>query len=519
MIVIESDEVGKLIKDNDMVAISGSGGSGSCEAILRAIRDSYIKNNHPKNIGVTCGISPGNLTEDEVGMNMLAKPGLVGKAICAHLGMGKVFGNAIGNNEFPAFALPLGVINHLYRAIAGGELGIITHIGLNTFADPRINGCRANEKAKELPDIVSLIKIENQEQLFYKTFKIDVAIIKATYADEDGNLSLEHEALIGEQYNMAIAAHNSKGIVIAQVEKIVPKGSLKARNAIIHSSYVDYVLVSEPELTLGDYNMPIYRPEIVGDIKIPLEEVKINELNSRKICGRRAALEIKKGNVINLGVGMPDTVANIAAEEGFADKIFLSVETGPIGGVPIGGVAFGGSINPDSVVSTPEQFDAYNGGSLDMAILGLAEVDEEGNVNVSKFGTRVTGPGGFINITQSTKKVIFIGTFTAKGLKEEIKDAKLIIENEGTEHKFVKKVEQITFSAKQARLNKQEILYVTERAVFKLDEKGITLIEIAPGVDIIKDIFNQMDFRPNVAEDLRLMDEKIFKSEKMNLKV
>lgn len=519
MIVIESDEVGKLIKDNDMVAISGSGGSGSCEAILRAIRDSYIKNNHPKNIGVTCGISPGNLTEDEVGMNMLAKPGLVGKAICAHLGMGKVFGNAIGNNEFPAFALPLGVINHLYRAIAGGELGIITHIGLNTFADPRINGCRANEKAKELPDIVSLIKIENQEQLFYKTFKIDVAIIKATYADEDGNLSLEHEALIGEQYNMAIAAHNSKGIVIAQVEKIVPKGSLKARNAIIHSSYVDYVLVSEPDLTLGDYNMPIYRPEIVGDIKIPLEEVKINELNSRKICGRRAALEIKKGNVINLGVGMPDSVANIAAEEGFADKIFLSVETGPIGGVPIGGVAFGGSINPDSVVSTPEQFDAYNGGSLDMAILGLAEVDEEGNVNVSKFGTRVTGPGGFINITQSTKKVIFIGTFTAKGLKEEIKDAKLIIENEGTEHKFVKKVEQITFSAKQARLNKQEILYVTERAVFKLDEKGITLIEIAPGVDIIKDIFNQMDFRPNVAEDLRLMDEKIFKSEKMNLKV
>lgn len=278
MIVIESDEVGKLIKDNDMVAISGSGGSGSCEAILRAIRDSYIKNNHPKNIGVTCGISPGNLTEDEVGMNMLAKPGLVGKAICAHLGMGKVFGNAIGNNEFPAFALPLGVINHLYRAIAGGELGIITHIGLNTFADPRINGCRANEKAKELPDIVSLIKIENQEQLFYKTFKIDVAIIKATYADEDGNLSLEHEALIGEQYNMAIAAHNSKGIVIAQVEKIVPKGSLKARNAIIHSSYVDYVLVSEPDLTLGDYNMPIYRPEIVGDIKIPLEEVKLMNL-------------------------------------------------------------------------------------------------------------------------------------------------------------------------------------------------------------------------------------------------
>ena len=239
---------------------------------------------------------------------------------------------------------------------------------------------------------------------------IVVAIVKSTYADEDGNLSLEHEALIGEQYNMAIAAHNSGGIVIAQVEKIVPKGSLKARNAIIHSSYVDFVVIAELDYSLGDYNMPKYRPEITGDIKMPLESAKIRDLDNRKVCGRRAAMELKKGDVINLGVGMPDSIANISIEEGFADDIYLSVETGPTGGVPIGGVAFGGSINPDSVVSTAEQFDAYNGGSLNMAVLGLAEVDKEGNVNVSKFGTRVTGPGGFINITQCTKKVVFIGT-------------------------------------------------------------------------------------------------------------
>ncbi len=519
MKVIACNEVAEYIKDNDMVAISGSGGSGSCEAIIRAIRDSFLTTGHPANLGVTCGISPGNLTEDEVGMNMLAKPGLVGKAICAHLGMGKVFGVAIGNNQFPAFAVPLGVINHLYRAIAGKEMGVFTHIGLNTFADPRLNGCRANEKARELPDIVELLNINGKEVLFYKSFPIDVAIVKATYADEDGNLSLEHEALIGEQYNMAIAAHNSGGIVIAQVEKIVPKGSLKARNAIIHSSYVDFVVIAEPDYSLGDYNMPKYRPEITGDIKMPLESAKIRDLDNRKVCGRRAAMELKKGDVINLGVGMPDSIANISIEEGFADDIYLSVETGPTGGVPIGGVAFGGSINPDSVVSTAEQFDAYNGGSLNMAVLGLAEVDKEGNVNVSKFGTRVTGPGGFINITQCTKKVVFIGTFTTDGLVEEIRDGKLIINKEGAKQKFVDKVEQITFSAKQARINEQEILYVTERAVFKLDDKGITLIEIAPGVDLKKDILENMSFQPNINADLKLMDKRIFEKAKMNLRI
>ena len=517
MKIVSSDEVVKCIKDGAMVAISGSGGSGSCEAVLKGIMDSFMKTGHPCNLGVTCGISPGNLTDDDVGMNMLAKPGLVGKAICAHLGMGRVFGESIGNNQFPAFALPLGVMNHLYRAIAGRELGVLTHIGLNTFADPRVGGCRANEKAYELPDIVEYVNISGEDALLYKSFPIDVAIIKGTYADEDGNISFEHEAVIGEQYNMAIAAHNCGGIVIAQVEKIVPKGSLKARNAIVHSSYVDYVVVAEPDFSLGEYNLPEYRPEITGDKKIPLASVAIRELDNRKVCGRRAAMELKKGDVINLGVGMPDSVSNVAIEEGFSNDLYLSVETGPTGGVPIGGVAFGGSINPDSIVSTAEQFDAYNGGSLDMAILGLAEVDEEGNVNVSKFGTRVTGPGGFINITQCTKKVVFIGTFTTSGLDEEIKDNKLIIKNEGKKKKFVKRVEQITFSAKQARINNQEILYVTERGVFKLDKEGITLIEIAPGIDINKDIFEQMEFRPNVSDDLRLMDERIFRDEKMNL--
>ena len=518
MKVIKKEEVASLIKDNDMIAISGSGGSGSPEALINSVMNSYLKIKHPRNIGVTCGISPGNLTDDDVGMNMLAKEGLVGKAICAHLGMGRVFGNAIGNNQFPAFAVPLGVINHLYRAIAGHEVGVLTHIGLGTFADPRVEGCCANDKARKLDPIVEVININGKENLLYHSFKINVALIKASYADEDGNISLEEEGVIGEQYNMAIAAHNSGGIVIVEVKDIKPKNSFKARNVLIHSTYVDYIVVNKPDKSLGEYNIPFYKPEITGDKRIKLSDIKIRPLDERKVCGRRSAMELHKNYVINLGVGMPDSVANVAAEEGISDNIYLSVESGPTGGVPIGGVVFGASINPDSVIATAEQFDAYNGGSLDMAILGLAEVDKQGNVNVSKFGTRVTGPGGFINITQCTKKIVFMGTFTASKLEEKIKDGKLLIEKEGEKKKFVDKVQQITFSADQAIKNNQEILYVTERCVFKLVKEGIELIEIAPGVDLEKDILSNMEFKPIISKDLKQMDERIFIDKKMNLK-
>ena len=517
MIIIDKKEVASLIKDGDMVAISGSGGSGSPEALIKSVMDSFLETHHPCNIGVTCGISPGNLTNDDVGMNMLAKEGLVGKAICAHLGMGRVFGNAIGSNQFPAFAVPLGVINHLYRAIAAHEEGIITHIGLGTFADPRIEGCAANENAKSLDPIVEVINVNNHENLFYHSFKIDVALLKASYADENGNISLEEEGIIGEQYNMAIAAHNNGGIVIVEVKGIKPANSLRARDVLIHSSYVDYVVVNPPTDELGEYNIPFYRPEITGDKRIKLADIKIRPLDERKVCGRRSAMELKKGYVINLGVGMPDSVANSCAEEGMSDYIYLSVESGPTGGVPIGGVVFGSSINPDSVIPTAEQFDAYNGGCLDMAIVGLAEVDSKGNVNVSKFGTRVTGPGGFINITQSTKKIIFMGTFTAVNLEEKIEDGKLVIVKDGEKPKFVKEVQQITFSADQAIKNNQEILYVTERCVFKLTKDGVMLTEIAPGIDLEKDILSHMEYKPLISDNLKLMDERIFREEKMNI--
>ncbi len=517
MKIIDAKEVASLIKDNDTVAITGCGGSCSPEILLKSVKESYDQYAKPRNLTVVAGISPGNLTEDAVGMNMLSKEGLVSKAICAHLGMGKLFGKAVGKNTFPAFGLPLGIINHLLRAIVGKEPGIISKIGLDTFADPRIEGCCINDLAKKEPPIVELLKIDNKDYLFYKSFPINVALIKATYADEEGNISFEHEAVISEQFHMAAAAHNSKGIVIVQVEEIKPAGSLKAKDVLIHNKLVDYVVVSKPDLSLGDYNLPIYRPELTGEKKIDVK-IEACPLNVRKVCARRSTMEIKKGDVINLGVGMPDLVAKVVNEEDFIHDIYLSIECGPTGGIPIGGVAFGASINPDSIISTADNFDLYDGGFLDLAILGLAEVDKEGNVNVSKFGTRVTGPGGFINITQSTKKIIFMGTFTAVDLKEEVKDGKIIIDQEGNKKKFVDHVEQITFSGKNAINNNIQVLFVTERAVFELKKGGLELTEIAPGIDLKKDILDQMDFKPTISKNIKRMDERIFMPEKMNIK-
>ena len=516
MQVVTCEEAVKVIKDNDMVGITGSGGCGSPENLLIALRKRYEKEGHPKNIGVTCGITPGDLTENYVGMNNLALPGMVGKAICGHLGRGKLFGEAVGRGDFEAYTIPLGVYGHLLRAIAGHKLGILTHVGLHTFCDPRLEGCKANKITKE--DIVKLVTVDGKEQLFYKTYPIQVALIKATYADEDGNVTLIHEPIIGEQVELASAVHACGGIVICEVEKIVPKESIKPKEVDIFKKMVDYVVVTKQDESLGDYNFPIYRPELIGEKKVEPQELQVMPLSNRKICGRRACLELKKDDIVNLGIGMPDSVGLIAAEEGGSKDIIISIETGVFGGVPVYGQSFGAAINPISLYSTTNMFDLYDGGILDVAVLGLAEVDRTGNVNVSKLGGRMAGPGGFINITQNTKKVIFIGTFTGGGLKETIKDGKLIIDQEGSYIKFKKEVAQVTFSSRYATEKEQDVFYITERAVFKLTKDGLKLTEIAPGISIEKDILPYMEFKPIIADDIKYMDERIFKDEKMNLK-
>ena len=513
MKIISCDEAVRFIQDEDMVGISGSGGFGSPENLLIALRKRYESEHKPRNIGVTCGIFPGDLTRNYVGVNNLAIDGLVKVAISSHLGRGRLFGEMISDEKIEAYALPLGVYGHLLRAIAGKKKGVLNPGGLYNFCCPRIDGCKYNKKTKG--EIVELIKIHGKEQLLYKAFPIHVALIKATYSDHDGNISLIHEPVIGEQMELAQAVHACGGKVIVEVEKIVDE--IKPKEVSIFKKFVDYVVVTKQNPELGDYNFPIYRPELIGEAKYEFEKTKPIPLDERKICARRAVLELKENDIINLGIGMPDGVGQVAIEENIYDKIILSIETGVFGGVPVYGNSFGAAINPIALYKTTDMFDIYDGGIIDEAVLGLAEVDFKGNVNVSKLQNRVSGPGGFINITQSTQNIIFMGSFTAGGLEVEVKDGKLHIVQEGKYKKFKKKIEQITFAAKYATSHHQNIIFITERAVFKLEKNGLTLIEVAPGIDIKKDILAQMEFEPILSPNLKLMDERIFKEEKMNV--
>lgn len=361
------------------------------------------------------------------------------------------------------------------------------------------------------------MKLDNKEYLWYKAFPINVAILKGTTADEFGNISMEKEALRLEVFVMALAAKNSGGKVIVQVERVAKRGALDPRSIVIPGALVDAVVIAKPEnhvQTLAEK----YNPSFTGDVKIPLDSIPPMALDARKVIARRAALEMSPNIVINLGIGIPEGVGAVAAEEGISDIFTSTVEPGLHGGVPLSGLNFGAAINPEAMIDHPSQFDFYDGGGLDLACLGMAECDISGNVNVSKFGPRIAGPGGFVNITQNAKVVIFCGTFTAGGLKEKVCDGKLVIENEGRAKKFVEKVEHITFSGEYSQEKKQKVLYVTERAVFEIRNNALTLIEIAPGVDLEKDILNQMCFKPQIAEDLKLMDERIFLEQPMGIK-
>lgn len=518
MKVISAEEAVKLVKDKDMLGITGNGVCGSPENLLDALRRRYVSLGHPKSIGISCGVATGNYADEYVGFNNLASKGMVGKVICSHLGRGKLFVDYVSNNKIPVYTLPLGVYDHLLRAIAGKKEGIVTHVGLGTLCDPRLEGCKANSACKE--EIVELIKLNGKEQLFYKSYKIDVAFIKATYSDVDGNITLCHEPIILDQVELAAAVHASGGIVICEVEKIVKKGSILPKNVDIFEKLVDYVVVGKPRKDLGGYNFPVFRPELIGEKKASLKKIAPIPLDERKICGRRASLELKCDQVINLGVGMPDTIGRIALEEGYYDKIYISIDTGVFGGVPEYGELFGAAINPIALHSMANTFDLYDGGIVDVAVLGLAEVDRHGNVNVSKLAGRTMGPGGFINISQNCKKAVFIGTFTSSGLEVKVENGELKIIKEGKYRKFLSDVNQITFSAKESKRAKQEVIYITERCVFKLNGKGLLeLTEVAPGIDIERDILSNMEFKPAISKDLKVMDSRIFKNGKMNFKL
>ncbi len=506
-------EAVELIKDNDMVATGGFVGNCHPEELTAALEARFLETGTPKGISLIYAAGQGD--GKDRGLNHLGHEGLIKRVIGGHWNLAPKLGKLAAENKIEAYNLPQGVISHLFRDIAAGKLGTITHVGLKTFVDPRVEGGKINSVTKE--DIVEVITIAGKERLFYQAFPINVALIRGTTADERGNISMEKEAVYLEATAMAQAVKNSGGTVIVQVERIVKAGSIDPKLVKIPGIYVDAVVVAEPKNHMQTFGEQ-YNPSYTGEIRVPVTQVKSIPLDERKIIGRRAAMELKPNTIVNLGIGIPEAVAMVANEEGIGEYMTLTVEAGPVGGIPAGGLSFGAAINPEAILDQPYQFDFYDGGGIDLAFLGMAETDEAGNVNVSKLGSRVVGCGGFINITQNAKKVFFCGTFTAGGLEIAVDDGKLVIKQEGKVNKFIKKVGQITFSGAYAQETRQPVMYITERAVFELRKDGLYLTEIAPGIDIEKDILAHMDFVPKMEGKPKLMDERIFRPQPMGIK-
>lgn len=507
--LITKEQAVALIRSESTLAVGGFGAYGAPETLLQALADRFEAEQQPRALTVTCGVSPGDNSRDNVGLNRLARPGLLETVIAAHFGNPPLIGEMIGRNEIAAYALPLGVMIHLYDAIAGHKPALLTNVGLGTYADPVHEGCKANEKTvAQGRSIVERLTVDGRACLAYKPFPIHACFIRAFAADEEGNLSVEDNALGDYGFNIAAATHNSGGIVIAEVRHIVSAGSIHPKQVRVHEPLVDYVVLADPDKYKQGYAAD-FRAELCGDLRVPTGSLEAMPMSNRKIIARRGARELTEGCVINLGIGIPSGIGAVANEEGIACT--LSLESGPQGGIPVEGLGFGASVNPETIYNLADVFHLYDGGVLSRSFLGAAEIDANGNVNVSKFGTRCTGPGGFINISQNTPCVCFVGTFTAGGLKEEIRDGKLVILQEGRQKKFVSAVQQITFSGAYANETKQKVMYITERAVFELSSDGLVLTEIAPGVDLEKDILAQMEFRPILSETLKLMDEAIFR--------
>ena len=511
--VVTAEEAVKCIKTGDVVATEGFVGNGFAEAIAIALEKRFMDTNDPKDLTLVYAAGQGD--GKDKGLNHLAHKGLVKRVVGGHWGLAPKLQKMAFDNEIEAYNLPQGCISHMFRDIAAKKPRTITSIGLGTFVDPRISGGKINSITKD--DIVEVVQFDGKDYLAYKTFPIDIAILRGTTADTNGNVTMEKEALFLEVTAMAMAAKNSGGKVIVQVERVAETGTLNAKQVKIPGMLVDYVVVAKPEdhwQTFAEQYNPAYSCEV----KVPVSSIKPMELDVRKVIARRAAFELDPASIVNLGIGMPEGVANIAAEEGIIDFMTLTAEPGVIGGVPAGGLSFGAATNTDAMIDQPYQFDFYDGGGLDLTVLGLAQADRYGNLNVSKFGPKLAGAGGFINISQTAKKVVFVGTFTAAGFDIAVENGKINIKKEGKVKKFVADVEHITFSGKYAAENGNYVLYITERCVFKLTKEGLELTEVAPGVDIDKDIVGQMDFKPVIKGTPKLMDARIFSDVKMNIR-
>ncbi|MEN6572274.1 MAG: CoA-transferase [Anaerolineaceae bacterium] len=509
MKVVTFKEAVGVLRDQDTLLIGGSGGGHAVpEALIVALEERYLKEASPRGITLLHPVGIGDNVSQGVGH--LAHPGLVKRIVTGALVNSPAFQKAAEKNIVEAYTLPQGALSELMREMAAGRPGLLSHVGLHTFVDPRISGGRQSKCAGE--DLVELVTLAGKEWLFYKPYHVDVCFLRGTTADEDGNVTMEREAVFTEMLSMAQATHRCGGVVIVQVARLAQRGTLPAKNVKIPGMLVDLVVVDPDQRQT--YQMD-YSPAYAGEIKIPMGEMPVMKLDPRKVIARRAALELRPNAICNLGSGVSTGIATIAAEEGILDQITLTNEQGLIGGAPSDDA--GAAINYTSIVDQPYQFDFYDGGGLDLAFLSFAEVDREGNVNVSRFNGRIIGIGGFVNISQNARKVIFSGTFTSGGLEIKYGNDEMTILREGKFNKFMSAVEQISYSGPFALERNQETMYITERAVFCLTPVGVELVEIAPGVDLERDILAHMDFKPLISSQLAKMDARLFREEMMQM--
>jgi propionate CoA-transferase len=511
--IVTAHEAVALIRDGDTVVAEGFAGQCFAEELTLALEARFLQTGAPRDLTLAFTVAQGN--RGGRGFDRLCYEGLLKRAIGGHWGMSGELGKMAVDNKIEAYNLPQGVIAQLFRDTAAGKPGLLTRVGLDTFVDPRNGGGKINHATTE--DRVELMSIGGEEYLFYKAFeRLDAAFLRGTTADPNGNITMEREALFLESLAVATAVHNKGGLVIVQVERIADVGALSPKDVKIPGVLVDCVVVSRPEHHPQTWGTQ-YSPALSGELRVPLSSIPSLELSVRKVIARRAAMELRPNAVVNLGIGIPEGIASVAAEEHILSYIILTAEPGVVGGMPTGGMDFGSAINGDAILEQPAQFDFYDGGGLDAAFLGMAQADAHGNVNVSRFGPKLAGSGGFINISQNAKKVVFLGTFLAP-CRTEVAGGHIVVDDAVAAPKFLGSVEQRTFSGSYAAGAGQPVLYVTERCVFRLTQAGLQLIEIAPGIDLERDVLAHVGFTPIIDGEPKLMDTRIFCDEPMGLK-
>lgn len=510
--IITAAQAARLVRGGDLVVVGGNGGTGVAESVLEALEQRFLAEGAPSALTLFHVTGIGAVTEK--GLCRLAHPGMVKRVIGGNYGLQLPFMKLITGNAIEAYNFPQGVMTQLCRAMAGRQPGVLTHVGLKTYMDPRQDGGRMNERTTE--QLVSVVEIDGSEYLFYRAPVPNVALLRGTTADEDGYISMEHEATTREELSVAQAVHNAGGIVICQVKRLTERGALHPQMVKIPGFLVDYVVVEPNQMQTYATR---HDPSRCGEMRVPVSSLRPDPLTDKRVIARRAAFELRHGDVVNLGVGVSAMIPNVAAEEGFVDEITLTVESGIVGGVPGHGREFGTAYNPRAILDQGYQFDFYDGGGLDCAFLSFAEIDLHGNVNVTRFGNRYDGSGGFIDISQNAKRLVFSGTFTGGGLDAVVGDGRLAIRKDGEFRKLVRAVGQVSFSGQLARERGQDVLFVSERAVFRLEADGLVLVEIAPGVDLKRDVLDKMEFAPRIGAQLRTMDERIFRDGKMGMQL